>query len=117
MSHFTTRNMLLAAGGLGALAMFFPRTAKTVSSKDSIFETQGVKNVGSRYAAQGGSNTHQPGVATPRGNPDNTISYQEHEKGLATPPFENSQSDQKVGYSSAPAAQFYKATAGNEKGK
>lgn len=51
------------------------------------------------------------------GNPDNTISCQEHEKGLATPPFENSQSDQKVGYSSAPAAQFYKATAGNEKGK
>jgi hypothetical protein len=32
-----------------------------------MFETPGVKNVGDRYAAQGGSNTHLPGVATPRG--------------------------------------------------
>jgi hypothetical protein len=38
-----------------------------------MFETQGVKNVGDRYAAQGGSNTHMPAVATPRGMSRTTV--------------------------------------------
>jgi hypothetical protein len=33
----------------------------------NIFETPGVRNVADRYAAQGGTTTHLPGVATPRG--------------------------------------------------
>jgi hypothetical protein len=33
----------------------------------NIFETPGVRNVADRYAAQGGTATHLPGVATPRG--------------------------------------------------
>lgn len=51
------------------------------------------------------------------GNPENTISNQEHAKGISTPTFENSQSDQKVGSPNGPAAQYSKAHYGNEKGK
>lgn len=51
------------------------------------------------------------------GNPENTISNQEHAKGISTPTFENSHADQKVGTSNGPAAQYSKAHYGNEKGK
>ena len=33
----------------------------------NVFETPGVRNVADRYAAQGGTTTHLPGVATPLG--------------------------------------------------
>jgi len=103
-----------------------------------MFETQGVKNVGDRYAAQGGTNTHMPGVATPRGkfmtllpslimwqradewnpgNSENTVSNQTHSKGVGTAAFENSHADQKVSDHTATGGQFMKAQLGNEKGK
>lgn len=37
------------------------------ADNSNVFETPGVKNIGERYAAQGGTETHMPGVATPRG--------------------------------------------------
>ncbi|KAM0722010.1 hypothetical protein Q7P37_002936 [Cladosporium fusiforme] len=117
MSFFTPRNMALAVGGAGALVFMFPRSAKAVAPTSNVFETQAVQNVGSRYAAQGGSNTHMPAVATPLGNPENTISNQEHAKGVSTPTFEKSQADQKVGTPNSASAAFSKAHLGNEKGK
>jgi hypothetical protein len=112
-----------------------------------MFETPGVKNVGDRYAAQGGTSTHLPGVATPlgmfistpalgclglrtcllsrahgtnmsvAGNADNTASNQTKMKGAGTGAFEKTHADQKVGYPTATEAQFTKAHLGNEKGK
>jgi len=51
------------------------------------------------------------------GNPENTISNQEHSKGVGTGTFEKTQADQKVGYPTKTEAQFLKAHLGNEKGK
>ncbi|EMC91146.1 hypothetical protein BAUCODRAFT_316419 [Baudoinia panamericana UAMH 10762] len=85
----------------------------------NVFETPGVKNIGDRYAAGGASNTHQTGVATPRGNSDNTISNQSQPKGIDTPRFQKEQADQKIGDPSPPEAAFRSAHYGpnNEKGK
>lgn len=80
----TPRNVGIAVAAVGGAIYMFPRTASKASPMEyaginpprriaanpntrNVFETQGVKNVGSRYAAQGGSNTHLPGVATPLG--------------------------------------------------
>jgi hypothetical protein len=101
-----------------------------------MFETPGVKNVGDRYAAQGGTSTHLPGVATPlgmfymrslhcshetntcaAGNADNTAANQTHMKGAGTAAFDKTHADQKVGQPTASEAQFSKAHLGNEKGK
>ncbi|GAB7332889.1 hypothetical protein MBLNU13_g04605t1 [Cladosporium sp. NU13] len=117
MPALTPRNIAIGAGAVGAVAFLFPRSIKKVAPMENMFETQGVKNVGDRYAAQGGSNTHLPAVATPRGDPENTISNQTHAKGIGSGTFEQTQADQKVGYPTKTEAQFLKAQVGNEKGK
>jgi len=117
MPALTPRNIAIGAGAIGAAVVLFPRSAKKVAPMDNIFETQGVKNVGDRYAAQGGTNTHLPAVATPRGNSEDTSSNQTHHKGPGTGIFEQTHADQKVGYPSETEAQFRKAHLGNEKGK
>ena len=55
----------IAIAGAGAAAIFlFPRTTAKVAPIANVFETPAVKNVGDRYSAGGGTNTHLPAVAT-----------------------------------------------------
>merc|ERR1712183_966701 len=61
MPAFTPRNIAIGAGAVVAATFLFPRSTKKVAPMENMFETQGVKNVGDRYAAQGGFNTHLPG--------------------------------------------------------
>lgn len=53
------RNLMLGGAVLGGI--YF------VGLPFNIFNTPASQNVGDRFAAVGGSNTHAPGVATPRG--------------------------------------------------
>ena len=106
----------------------------------NVFETPGVRNVADRYAAQGGTTTHLPGVATPlgmfaipipcstvdasaasersltrfhAGNSDSVASNQEKMKGLGTKTFSDEKSEQKI----HPGSKFLEAHTGDAKGK
>jgi len=112
MPALTPRNLAIGVAAVGAAAFAFPRTVSKVAP-ENVFETPGVRNVADRYAAQGGTTTHLPGVATPLGNPDSVASNQEKMKGLGTKQFSNTQSEQKV----RPSSKFLEAHTGDDKGK
>jgi hypothetical protein len=48
-------------------ANLFASIGANQQTRRNVFETPGVRNVADRYAAQGGTTTHLPGVATPLG--------------------------------------------------
>merc|ERR1712014_43992 len=112
---FRPRNLAIAAGGLGAAVVFFP----TSTPAGNVFETPGVRNIGDRYSAGGGSTTHIPGVATKRGDPSNNSSPNETPTGVDTPFFQERQAEQKVGTSGKLGSAYHAAHYGeaNSKGK
>ncbi|KAF2094161.1 hypothetical protein NA57DRAFT_80578 [Rhizodiscina lignyota] len=57
------RNLLLGAAGVGACLYLFT---------NNIFSTPGTKQIEDRFSAGGGSDTHTPAQATPRGRPEMT---------------------------------------------
>nr|OQO24552.1 hypothetical protein B0A51_06801 [Rachicladosporium sp. CCFEE 5018] len=110
------RNLIVAAGVVGAGLFFFPRAAAKVTP--NAFETPGVKNIGDRYSAGGGTKTHLPGVATPRGNAEAVTSNQETMNGVGTPAFEAKHGDLKSPKMDNTASKAYRnAMLGNDKGK
>lgn len=120
MAKFLTPRNLAIGGGLGAAVLLFPRTRQTVNpvgeQNSNVFETPGVKNIGERYATQGGTETHMPGVATPRGSTEKQTSPQDTMNGTTSGKFKDRIADQKqdpniVGKS------LNQATLGVEKGK
>ena len=112
MPALTPRNVAIGAAAVVAASFAFPRTVGKVAP-ENVFETHGVRNVADRYAAQGGTTTHLPGVATPLGNSDSVASNQEKMKGLGTKTFSDEKSEQKVHTGS----KFLEAHTGDAKGK
>ncbi|RMY67684.1 hypothetical protein D0863_07624 [Hortaea werneckii] len=116
---FRPRNLAIAAGGLGAVVVFFP----TSTPAGNVFETPGVRNIGARYSAGGGSTTHVPGVATKRGvgvgDPESNTSPNETPTGVDTPFFQDRQAEQKVGTPGKLGSAYHAAHYGeaNSKGK
>merc|ERR1711879_573687 len=100
---------------LGAVVAFFP----TSTPAGNVFETPGVRNIGARYSAGGGSTTHVPGVATKRGDPESNTSPNETPTGVDTPFFQDRQAEQKVGTPGKLGAAYHAAHYGdaNSKGK
>ncbi|OQO07450.1 hypothetical protein B0A48_07147 [Cryoendolithus antarcticus] len=112
------RNLIIAAGVVGAGVYFFPRAAAKVTPNANAFQTPGVTNIGDRFSAGGGSNTHTPGVATPRGNAAATTSNQETMNGVGTSAFEAKHGDMKSPKMDNTASKAYRnAMLGNDKGK
>ena len=70
-----------------------------------------MKNIGNRYATQGGTETHMPGVATPRGSLDKQTSPADH-NGPASGKFNDRLADQKEDPNEVSKA-LNKATLGN----
>merc|ERR1711915_883824 len=112
---FRPRNLAIAAGGLGAAVVFFP----TSTPAGNVFETPGVRNIGARYSAGGGSDTHIPGVATKRGDPSSKEAPNETPTGVDTPFFQERQAEQKVGTSGKLGSAYHAAhySEANSKGK
>ncbi|EGP86283.1 unnamed protein product [Zymoseptoria tritici ST99CH_1A5] len=113
MSFFTPRNFAIGAGSVAAIAYIVP---KLTGGKP--IETFGSQNIADRYSAGGGSKTHLPGAATPRGegNPDNVTSNQTNPKGVDTKHFKENHSDQKQ--DNSPAGKVWQNSMyGNDKGK
>ncbi len=71
------RNLMILGVAITA-AMFYPKAP-------NVFETPGSKQIGDRWSAAGGKDTHTPGAATRRGDPDHVEPNQV--KGGGTKPF------------------------------
>ncbi|SMQ52150.1 unnamed protein product [Zymoseptoria tritici ST99CH_3D7] len=108
MSFFTPRNFAIGAGSVAAIAYIVP---KLTGGKP--IETFGSQNIADRYSAGGGSKTHLPGAATPRGegNPDNVTSNQTNPKGVDTKHFKENHSDQKQ--DNSPAGKVWQNSIGH----
>ncbi|CAK4029523.1 Hypothetical predicted protein [Lecanosticta acicola] len=113
MSKFLTpRNAAIFAGVAGAAVFFLPsaKNAKPI-------ETFGTQNIANAYSRGGGSHTHLPGVATPRGNAEQTASSQINPKGIDTPHFIENVADQKAHDQAGVKKMLNKSVYGQEKGK
>ncbi|KAF1987689.1 hypothetical protein K402DRAFT_392493 [Aulographum hederae CBS 113979] len=104
------RNLLLAAGAVGAVVYMVP---------GNIFHTPATKSVGERWSKGGGSDTHTPAMATPLGSAEQTTPRSNIKaKGPGTPHFENSHGDQIPGQQpTSIGKQWNQAHYGNDKGK
>lgn len=79
------------------------------------FRTPAVKQIEQRYSAAGGTATHMPGVATPRGNESNISSPANQPSGPSSSGFKDNVSDQRKDTSTV-TAKFREAHYGNPKG-
>ncbi|KAK4499924.1 hypothetical protein PRZ48_008110 [Zasmidium cellare] len=106
---FTPRNVAIGGAAAGAVLYFWP--------KSKPIETFGTQNIANRMSAGGGTHTHTPAVATPRGKPDQTVSPQSNPTGIDTPHFVNNVADQKAHDQAGPKKALNQAVYGQDKGK
>jgi len=82
------RNLAAAAVGVAGVLYLIP---------GNIFNTPATKGIGDAWSKGGGSTTHTPAIATPRGYAERTESNQVHAKGLDTEHFQENQASQRTG--------------------
>ncbi|EON69159.1 hypothetical protein W97_08517 [Coniosporium apollinis CBS 100218] len=70
--------------------MFYPKAP-------NVFETPGSKQIGDRWSAAGGKDTHTPGAATRRGDPDHVEPNQVKGGGIDSKHFQERVADQRPG--------------------
>ncbi|KAI5194960.1 hypothetical protein E4T39_08444 [Aureobasidium subglaciale] len=95
----------------------FQASTNLAPQNSNVFETQGSKNIGARWSAGGGSDVHTPGVATTRGNAEDTQEKQDGPSGINTEHFKENQASQRPGEPGPFDKAWNKSHYGTDKGK
>ena len=77
----------------------------------NVFETPAVQNVGDRFSAGGGTQTHTPAIASPKNAKDTSTPHQQ--KGVGTVEFDEKHMSQRPGEPGGPGKAFRRAHLGN----